>query len=275
MPYKLMSHVGVRFPESVLPSLLPLPHLSYPQFSWTCLSLLLCTVGSFSEHLDQINGRSECVDSTDNSSKPSSEPASHMARQRLESTEKKKISGKVTKSLSASALSLMIPGGRETSTRMKLCDLCMWPPPLPRVWNADWDEGYLKQHLHPAQLSGASPRRTSAVQLVGRISSHFPLHQEMKQTSFPPSLIALICSRSFSFPTSQVKGQISLFWIIFLPQTMHHLYSLQSCLQHLGWKAKCSVSHLINEEIDTENVSFCGVFLYFCGCRESQTALKL
>lgn len=107
------------------------------RFSWTCLSLLLCTVGSFSEHLDQINGRSECVDSTDNSSKPSSEPASHMARQRLESTEKKKISGKVTKSLSASALSLMIPGGREISTRMKLCDLCMWPPPSPPVWNAD------------------------------------------------------------------------------------------------------------------------------------------
>ncbi|KAM8814254.1 microtubule-associated serine/threonine-protein kinase 4 isoform 2-T2 [Rhynchonycteris naso] len=68
------------------------------------------SVGSFSEHLDQINGRSEGVDSTDNSSKPPSEPASHMARQRLESTEKKRTSGKVTKSLSASALSLMIPG---------------------------------------------------------------------------------------------------------------------------------------------------------------------
>ncbi|XP_045427439.1 microtubule-associated serine/threonine-protein kinase 4 isoform X2 [Pipistrellus kuhlii] len=68
------------------------------------------SVGSFSEHLDQINGRSECVDNTDNPSKPPSEPASHMARQRLESTEKKKIAGKVTKSLSASALSLMIPG---------------------------------------------------------------------------------------------------------------------------------------------------------------------
>ncbi|NXP55823.1 MAST4 kinase, partial [Heliornis fulica] len=68
------------------------------------------SVGSFSEHLDQINGRSESVDSADNSSKPPSEVASHMARQRLESTEKKKISGKVTKSLSASALSLMIPG---------------------------------------------------------------------------------------------------------------------------------------------------------------------
>ncbi|XP_015280569.1 PREDICTED: microtubule-associated serine/threonine-protein kinase 4 [Gekko japonicus] len=68
------------------------------------------SVGSFSEHLDQINGRGESVDSTDNSSKPSSESASRMARQRLETTEKKKISGKVTKSLSASALSLMIPG---------------------------------------------------------------------------------------------------------------------------------------------------------------------
>ncbi|KAM6035261.1 microtubule-associated serine/threonine-protein kinase 4 isoform 2-T2 [Theristicus caerulescens] len=68
------------------------------------------SVGSFSEHLDQINGRSESVDNTDNSSKPRSEVATHMARQRLESTEKKKISGKVTKSLSASALSLMIPG---------------------------------------------------------------------------------------------------------------------------------------------------------------------
>ncbi|NXX15328.1 MAST4 kinase, partial [Podargus strigoides] len=68
------------------------------------------SVGSFSEHLDQINGRSESVDSTENSSKPSSEVASHMAHQRLESTERKIISGKVTKSLSASALSLMIPG---------------------------------------------------------------------------------------------------------------------------------------------------------------------
>ncbi|XP_071658754.1 microtubule-associated serine/threonine-protein kinase 4 isoform X7 [Patagioenas fasciata] len=68
------------------------------------------SVGSFSEHLDQINGRHESVDSTDNSSKPPSDVASHMARQQLENTEKKIISGKVTKSLSASALSLMIPG---------------------------------------------------------------------------------------------------------------------------------------------------------------------
>lgn len=83
-----------------------------PSFPSMCLSLFLCTVGSFSEHLDQMNGRSESVDSTDNSSKPPTEVAFQMARQRLESTEKKKISGKVTKSLSASALSLMIPGGR-------------------------------------------------------------------------------------------------------------------------------------------------------------------
>ncbi|NXW39141.1 MAST4 kinase, partial [Phaetusa simplex] len=83
------------------------------------------SVGSFSEHLDQINGRSESVDSTDNSSKPPNEVASHMARQRLESTEKKKISGKVTKSLSASALSLMIPGGREKSFCFKCYNLCI------------------------------------------------------------------------------------------------------------------------------------------------------
>lgn len=96
-----------------------------PSFPSMYLSLLLCTVGSFSEHLDQINGRSESVDSTDNSSKPPSEVTSHMARQRLESTEKKKISGKVTKSLSASALSLMIPGGRDKSSCLKCCDLCI------------------------------------------------------------------------------------------------------------------------------------------------------
>ncbi|XP_061475519.1 microtubule-associated serine/threonine-protein kinase 4 isoform X2 [Rhineura floridana] len=73
------------------------------------------SVGSFSEHLDQINGRSESVDSTDNSSKLPTEQASPTARRQLETTEKKKISGKVTKSLSASALSLMIPGDPSSS----------------------------------------------------------------------------------------------------------------------------------------------------------------
>ncbi|NWH47869.1 MAST4 kinase, partial [Fregata magnificens] len=81
------------------------------------------SVGIFSEHLGQINGRSKSVDSTDNSSKPPSEVASHMAHQQLESTEIKIISGKVTKSLSASALSLMIPGGRDKSFCLKCYDL--------------------------------------------------------------------------------------------------------------------------------------------------------
>lgn len=63
------------------------------------------------------------MDSTDNSSKLSNETASHMARQRLENTEKQKLSGKVTKSISASALSLMIPGGSAIQTlSMKSCD---------------------------------------------------------------------------------------------------------------------------------------------------------
>ncbi|KAG8598731.1 hypothetical protein GDO81_002717 [Engystomops pustulosus] len=82
------------------------PDLSTP----VSISSSTVSVSSFSEHLDQINGRSESVDSTDNSSKLSNETASHMARQRLENTEKQKLSGKVTKSISASALSLMIPG---------------------------------------------------------------------------------------------------------------------------------------------------------------------
>ncbi|NXS00447.1 MAST4 kinase, partial [Oxylabes madagascariensis] len=46
-----------------------------------------------------FDSRSESVDSMDNSSKPAGEVASHMARQRLESTEKKKISGKVFSSI--------------------------------------------------------------------------------------------------------------------------------------------------------------------------------
>ncbi|XP_044132069.1 microtubule-associated serine/threonine-protein kinase 4 isoform X3 [Bufo gargarizans] len=82
------------------------PDLSTP----VSISSSTVSVSSFSENLDQINGRSESVDSTDNSSKLSNETSSHMARQRLENTEKQKLTGKVTKSISASALSLMIPG---------------------------------------------------------------------------------------------------------------------------------------------------------------------
>ncbi|XP_072272434.1 microtubule-associated serine/threonine-protein kinase 4 isoform X2 [Pyxicephalus adspersus] len=82
------------------------PDLSTP----VSISSSTVSVSSFSEHLDHINGRSESVDSTNNSSKPSNETSSHMARQHLENTEKQRVLGKVTKSISASALSLMIPG---------------------------------------------------------------------------------------------------------------------------------------------------------------------
>uniref|UniRef100_A0A4W3KGE1 non-specific serine/threonine protein kinase n=1 Tax=Callorhinchus milii TaxID=7868 RepID=A0A4W3KGE1_CALMI len=61
------------------------------------------------EHLDQINTRSDCVESADNSSKAASDNISQLARQRLESTEKERTTGKVIKSASATALSLMIP----------------------------------------------------------------------------------------------------------------------------------------------------------------------
>ncbi|XP_030049071.1 microtubule-associated serine/threonine-protein kinase 4 isoform X2 [Microcaecilia unicolor] len=74
------------------------------------ISSATLSVDSFSEHLDQINGKTECVDSTDNSSKPTKDSTSPVARQRLENTGKQKISGKVTKSVSTSALSLMFPG---------------------------------------------------------------------------------------------------------------------------------------------------------------------
>ncbi|XP_038661533.1 microtubule-associated serine/threonine-protein kinase 4-like isoform X4 [Scyliorhinus canicula] len=66
------------------------------------------SVGSFSEHLDQINTRSESVESTDISSKTASDNVPQLARQRLESTEKERT-GKVMKSASSTALSLMIP----------------------------------------------------------------------------------------------------------------------------------------------------------------------
>ncbi|XP_078419046.1 microtubule-associated serine/threonine-protein kinase 4 isoform X3 [Cetorhinus maximus] len=66
------------------------------------------SVGSFSEHLDQINTRSDSMESTDISSKTASDNVPHLARQRLESTEKERT-GKVMKSASATALSLMIP----------------------------------------------------------------------------------------------------------------------------------------------------------------------
>ncbi|XP_058862552.1 microtubule-associated serine/threonine-protein kinase 3-like isoform X2 [Acipenser ruthenus] len=68
------------------------------------------SVASFSEHLDQMHTRSEGVESPDNTSVVSEDLSTHLAHQRLESTEKQKSPLKVTKSVSASTLSLMIPG---------------------------------------------------------------------------------------------------------------------------------------------------------------------
>lgn len=175
------------------------PHLSSPNCSRMCLFLLLCTVGSFSEHLDQINGRSECVDSTDNSSKPSSEPTSHMARQRLESTEKKRISGKVTKSLSASALSLMIPGGREMSvdSHETVWFVHVLPSPLPHSGMPTEMQNCMRPSPSgtPGQLSRAAaytpvnlPSRTTGAareHVHPRLSSHSVPGEEARDVSFP------------------------------------------------------------------------------------------
>ncbi|XP_041108460.1 microtubule-associated serine/threonine-protein kinase 3-like isoform X2 [Polyodon spathula] len=68
------------------------------------------SVASFSEHLDKLHTRSEGVESPDNTSVVSEDLSTHLAQQRLESTEKQKSARKVTKSVSASTLSLMIPG---------------------------------------------------------------------------------------------------------------------------------------------------------------------
>ncbi|KAI1905306.1 hypothetical protein AGOR_G00014740 [Albula goreensis] len=69
------------------------------------------SVGSFSEHLDQLHSRGEGVESPDTSSKTSGDLGSQVAGARAEAgAEKQKITSKVPKSISASALSLMIPG---------------------------------------------------------------------------------------------------------------------------------------------------------------------
>ncbi|KAG2466586.1 MAST4 kinase, partial [Polypterus senegalus] len=65
------------------------------------------SVASFSETLDQNHARSEGVDSPDSTSK---EPGDLIAHSRLDGGEKTRITSKVTKSVSTSALSLKIPG---------------------------------------------------------------------------------------------------------------------------------------------------------------------
>ncbi|KAA0716516.1 Microtubule-associated serine/threonine-protein kinase 4 [Triplophysa tibetana] len=66
--------------------------------------------GSFSEHLDQVPSRDEAVESPDSSCKPSSETVSFLSTPRPEITDKQCAVSKVPKSVSTSALSLMIPG---------------------------------------------------------------------------------------------------------------------------------------------------------------------
>lgn len=146
------------------------------------------------------------MDSTDNSSKPSSEPASHVARQRLESTEKKKISGKVTKSLSASALSLMIPGGRETCTRMRRCGLCMWPVPLPQFGRLVEVQDCLKQQGGvPAQLSRAFTCRNPSSQAACVPHFLLLLSASGDEAAFLSSKPYFFCFLSFSFLPLQTE----------------------------------------------------------------------
>ncbi|XP_056600899.1 microtubule-associated serine/threonine-protein kinase 4 isoform X3 [Triplophysa dalaica] len=66
--------------------------------------------GSFSEHLDQVPSRDEAVESPDSSCKPSSDTVSFLSTPRPEITDKPCAVSKVPKSVSTSALSLMIPG---------------------------------------------------------------------------------------------------------------------------------------------------------------------
>ncbi|KAF4113610.1 microtubule-associated serine/threonine-protein kinase 4 isoform X4 [Onychostoma macrolepis] len=66
--------------------------------------------GSFSEHLDQAPSRGDGVESLESSCKPSSDTASFLTAPKPESTEKQCAVSKVPKSVSTSALSLMIPG---------------------------------------------------------------------------------------------------------------------------------------------------------------------
>ncbi|KAG7476959.1 hypothetical protein MATL_G00088350 [Megalops atlanticus] len=66
--------------------------------------------GSFSEHLDQLHSRGEGVESPDTSSKASGDQGAQAAGARSEGADKQKVTSKVPKSVSASALSLMIPG---------------------------------------------------------------------------------------------------------------------------------------------------------------------
>ncbi|XP_067294003.1 microtubule-associated serine/threonine-protein kinase 1 isoform X5 [Pseudorasbora parva] len=66
--------------------------------------------GSFSEHLDQVPSRGDGGESLDSSCKPSSDTSSFLTAPKPETTDKQCAVSKVPKSVSTSALSLMIPG---------------------------------------------------------------------------------------------------------------------------------------------------------------------
>uniref|UniRef100_A0A673FKA7 non-specific serine/threonine protein kinase n=1 Tax=Sinocyclocheilus rhinocerous TaxID=307959 RepID=A0A673FKA7_9TELE len=68
------------------------------------------SVGSFSEHLDQAPSQGDGVEILDSSCKPSSDTAFFLTAPKPEATEKECAVSKVPKSVSTSALSLMIPG---------------------------------------------------------------------------------------------------------------------------------------------------------------------
>ena len=142
--------------------------------------------------------------------------------------------------------------------------------PPPTVWKAGWGPRLLE-----ATRRGPSPALQSVYlqepQLPGSLRASFPLASFcIRRWGGLPFLKAIFLLFSFLFfsPPSN-WSDIFPSWIIFLPYTVYCVYTLQSCSQHLCWKAKYSFSHLINEELDTENISF-----YFWGSRESQTALE-
>uniref|UniRef100_A0AAY4DHT2 non-specific serine/threonine protein kinase n=1 Tax=Denticeps clupeoides TaxID=299321 RepID=A0AAY4DHT2_9TELE len=83
------------------------PDATTPGSTLSCSTLS----GSFSEHLDQLPSRGEVVDSPDSTSKTSSDLGTSLSQPQPIIIEKLDItSGKVPKSASTSALSLMIPG---------------------------------------------------------------------------------------------------------------------------------------------------------------------
>uniref|UniRef100_A0A8C1PBW2 non-specific serine/threonine protein kinase n=1 Tax=Cyprinus carpio TaxID=7962 RepID=A0A8C1PBW2_CYPCA len=81
-----------------------------PTTPCSAISNSTLSVGSFSEHLDQAPSQGDGVDSLDSSCKPSSDTASFLTAPKPEATEKQCAVSKVPKSVSTSALSLMIPG---------------------------------------------------------------------------------------------------------------------------------------------------------------------